>query len=345
MLVPSRFVVPDDDIRWPEEMRGMKLGKVVTNIRCGKCYVDKRTDLVSVGFDFNRQEIGYGYEANKAALLKYKDKYGDMLVPCKFVVPNDDITWPKVIWGMKLGFAVDHIRRGNTYADNREDLKSIGFNFNLQKPSYGYELVRVALVNYKTLYGDMLVPFRFVVLAGDVEWPEEIWGMKLGFTVNSIRRGKSHGKNRADLVIIGFDHSPQDRFRSEEVCRKIFEEIYSSLIFAKVRPVWFISPLTSELIELDGYNEELKIAFEYQGEHHEKLSYFNNHDEQVLFEQQVRDEHKVDECGRRGITLIVIPSKYNYEDPLPMRNFIISELKRHGKLPLRFCESYVEILT
>ena len=95
--------------------------------------------------------------------------------------------------------------------------------------------------------------------------------------------------------------------------------------------------MTSELIELDGYNEQVEIAFEYQGIHHEKLHHWNNHDKQLLFEQKQRDSHKVSECARRGITLIVIPSKYNYEDPLAMRNFITSELRRQGKLPLSLC--------
>jgi hypothetical protein len=68
--------------------------------------------------------------------------------------------------------------------------------------------------------------------------------------------------------------------------------------------------MTSELLELDGYSEKLKIAFEYQGEHHEKLHHFNNFNEGKLFEQQERDRYKVRICTERGITLIVIPSKY-----------------------------------
>jgi hypothetical protein len=121
MLVSRNFVVPDYDIRWPEEMRDMNLGTVVNRIRQGKFYVDKRADLESVGFDYNRQENGYGYEAIKAAFLKYKYIYGNMLVPSRFVVPADDIRWPEEMWGMKLGGVVNNIRCGKSYADKREE--------------------------------------------------------------------------------------------------------------------------------------------------------------------------------------------------------------------------------
>jgi hypothetical protein len=33
MRVPQRFIVPTDDPRWPEEMHGIKLGKVVSDLR------------------------------------------------------------------------------------------------------------------------------------------------------------------------------------------------------------------------------------------------------------------------------------------------------------------------
>jgi hypothetical protein len=80
--------------------------------------------------------------------------------------------------------------------------------------------------------------------------------------------------------------------------------------------------------------EELKIAFEYQGEQHKKLSYYNERDEEKCFSLQAKDRFKVSECERQGITLIVIPSEYTYEKPPAMRNFIISELIKHGKYPL-----------
>ena len=45
------------------------------------------------------------------ALLKYKELHGDdMLVPVpSFAVPSSE-AWPKEVWGMRLGRAVNNIR-------------------------------------------------------------------------------------------------------------------------------------------------------------------------------------------------------------------------------------------
>jgi hypothetical protein len=46
--------------------------------------------------------------------MKYKESNSDMLVPSRFVVPEDDIIWPEETWGMKLGSVVNDIRRGKS---------------------------------------------------------------------------------------------------------------------------------------------------------------------------------------------------------------------------------------
>lgn len=43
-----------------------------------------------------------------------------------------------------------------------------------------YEFKRRMLLKYKELYGNMIVPYKFVVPPGDTSWPEEMWGFKLG---------------------------------------------------------------------------------------------------------------------------------------------------------------------
>jgi hypothetical protein len=121
----------------------MNLGTFVNNIRHEKSYVD--ADLESIGFDFNRQEIGIGYEAIKVALLTYKNLNSNILVPRIFVVPTNDIAWPIETWGIKLGTVVSDIRRGKSHVDKRVDLESIGFNYGSLSRYHGYKLVKVAL--------------------------------------------------------------------------------------------------------------------------------------------------------------------------------------------------------
>jgi hypothetical protein len=143
MLVPRIFVVPSDDMIWPKETWGLKLGSVASQVRHGKSYVDKRADLEGIGFDYNRQEIGIIFEAIKVTLLVYKHLNDDMLVPQRFVVPANDITWPEETWGMKLGNVVMNIRAGKSCVHNRLDLEIIGFNYEIQSLSHGCKLAKV----------------------------------------------------------------------------------------------------------------------------------------------------------------------------------------------------------
>lgn len=95
-------------------------------------------------------------------------------------------------------------------------------------------------------------------------------------------------------------------FKTEPLCRCIIECL-TGVSFSSVRPTWLRNPLTGRSLELDGYNEELAIAFEYQGrQHYERVSRFQDTDEK--FKMQVfRDEVKKSLCDEHGISLIIIP--------------------------------------
>ena len=58
-----------------------------------------------------------------------------------------------------------------------------------------------------------------------------------------------------------------NKFISEEKCRAVFEQL-TGLKFPKLRPDWLRNPKTGYTLELDGYCEEIAIAFEYQGKQH-----------------------------------------------------------------------------
>ena len=60
---------------------------------------------------------------------------------------------------------------------------------------------------FRSVRGDLEVPTAFVV-PSEAPWPEEAWGMKLGYRVNNIRhRGdfvREDPERRAELDALGF---------------------------------------------------------------------------------------------------------------------------------------------
>ena len=76
-----------------------------------------------------------------------------------------------------------------------------------------------------------------------------------------------------------------------------------------MRPFWLINPKTNYILELDGYCEELKLAFEYQGDQHYRIvSWFRMTKESLKYQQE-KDAAKVKLCKENDIDLIVIKSE------------------------------------
>ena len=110
----------------------------------------------------------------------------------------------------------------------------------------------------------------------------------------------------------------------EEICRAIFKQLFDD-DFPKIRPKWLLSPKKKSM-ELDGYNETLKLAYEYNGiQHYESV---RNSDIEY---QKKKDKIKVELCTKNNITLIVIPYTIKIKE-LP--NFIINECKKHN-IPIK----------
>lgn len=115
-------------------------------------------------------------------------------------------------------------------------------------------------------------------------------------------------------------------FRSEEKCREIFEQLLS-IPFNKVRPRWLRESKANNCLELDGYNEDLNLAFEYHGkQHYEYIPHFHRNGPSDLVAQQHRDRIKKEICERKGITIIEIPYYYTHINSNAMRSYIINEL-------------------
>jgi hypothetical protein len=96
---------------------------------------------------------------------------------------------------------------------------------------------------------------------------------------------------------------------------RIIFETYFNKQFPTVKPDFLKNPATGWRLELDGYCEELKLAFEYDGEqHYKEIEHWN--DIRSLDSRQQYDELKTDLCKNAGITLIRIPywEKDNLEE-------------------------------
>jgi hypothetical protein len=99
-------------------------------------------------------------------------------------------------------------------------------------------------------------------------------------------------------------------YRNEEECRDIIQDMLG-LEFKKIRPKWLRG------LELDGYNEQLNLAFEYNGEQHYNYNpHFHRKGVKQFIHQICRDKVKRKLCKKNDVDLIIIPyhvkNKYEF---------------------------------
>ena len=74
---------------------------------------------------------------------------------------------------------------------------------------WAVEVVKQALLAYKKLHHNLLVPHRFTIPEGDPNYPKEVWGMRLGKMVNKIRRARHYEEHKKELLGMSFDFDKQ----------------------------------------------------------------------------------------------------------------------------------------
>ena len=101
--------------------------------------------------------------------------------------------------------------------------------------------------------------------------------------------------------------------KGEAECRRILEDIYGMRFRVQVRDLPELrNPKTGNILELDLYCPELKLACEYHGrQHYELVPFFHKNGQKDLDYQQWKDNIKVDMCDSAGIYMITVP--YNVE--------------------------------
>lgn len=148
--------------------------------------------------------------------------------------------------------------------------------------------------------------------------------------IGLLRRGKRGSWADRILPVIKDPTSakkPPQESRGEIECRKVLENIFKKP-FIKTRPSFLRNSVTSDEdtdinLELDCYNEDLKIACEYNGIQHYKYNPFFHKTKDSFQNQKYRDYMKRDLCVKNGIKLIEVPYTVKIED---IESFIKKEL-------------------
>lgn len=114
------------------------------------------------------------------------------------------------------------------------------------------------------------------------------------------------------------ERPPPSESKGELECRRVLEAIYNKP-FPKIRPNMLRNPVTSSdmndvNLELDCYNDDLKLAVEYNGIQHYKYIPFFHKNKEAFQNQKYRDHMKRELCKKNGITLIEVPYTVKVED-------------------------------
>lgn len=99
--------------------------------------------------------------------------------------------------------------------------------------------------------------------------------------------------------------------KSEEIARTTFRQLFGGE-FAKRRPKWLVNSRGRQM-ELDGYELELGLAFEYQGrQHFENVGVYKMGNK--LQQRKEDDKKKRELCAENGVLLVELRWDHAYED-------------------------------
>lgn len=118
--------------------------------------------------------------------------------------------------------------------------------------------------------------------------------------------------------------------KGELKCRQVLQKIFKRP-FNKARPDILRNPITGgeNNLELDCYDEELKLAVEYNGVQHYKFIPFMHRNKETFHNQKYRDYVKRNLCAENGINLIEVPYTVRNEE---IEEFLIEKLTNLGYL-------------
>lgn len=135
-----------------------------------------------------------------------------------------------------------------------------------------------------------------------------------------LKNKRNRNNNPIELEYI--EHTPNDS-KLELQTKFLLESIFK-VPFYKIRPNFLRNEVTGHNLEIDLYNDDLKLAVEVQGDQHYKFTPFFHRNKETFLMQRYRDEMKKQKCIKEGITLIEIPYKVGEKG---LKKYLLTQLR------------------
>jgi len=117
------------------------------------------------------------------------------------------------------------------------------------------------------------------------------------------------------------------KYKNQEISCQILELFTGRKFKRDIRPNFLKNPKTGHNLELDCYNEDLKIALEYNGnQHYIYPNRFMKSEDEMIYSVQ-KDVYKEEVCKEKGIHLIIVPYTVSTEE---LSDYISSNLPDSG---------------
>lgn len=273
--------MPKNTEQYPQAFWGMKIGKTLHHIRCHGYYNEHKHRLVELGVNFEVKRLNQvGFETIFSALVAYKNLYGNLTVPQKFVVPCDDSRFQVEAWGLSLGQRLQSIRSCDTYSEHKDRLLALGVDFLTsaevmteegvklfkkvserlsqttvqltltsscccnQRTNTDIERIIESIQAFRAIHGHAKVPKRFVVPHEDLRYPVHTWGLQLGNSVHHIRCHGTHMSARERLLALGVEFGVKSKTSYENILKAL--QAYKAVNGDVHVPKRFIVPLNDE---------------------------------------------------------------------------------------------------
>ncbi len=124
------------------------------------------------------------------------------------------------------------------------------------------------------------------------------------------------------------NHPDKKRSKLEALAKIVLENTFKRP-FETVRPDFLRNEVTDQNLEIDLYNDELKLGIEVNGDQHYRFIPYFHRNKEAFRNQRYRDEMKKVKCRENGITLFEIPYRVGEEG---LKSYLINKLRLEGYL-------------